>query len=121
MSKLILHLDDEPAIRELIAAALTDQGYRVVSVPTLTEALGAIEKEPPHLVITDLQLDVGDGFEAIAALQTPLLGVPIIVLTGALIDPRVAKKSLALSVSSYLPKTSSLTKIVEEVRRLAGQ
>ena len=41
MSKLVLHLDDEPAIREILEATLMAQGYRVVSVATPSEALEA--------------------------------------------------------------------------------
>lgn len=121
MSKLILHLDDEPAIREVLAVSLADQGYRVISVATPAEAFAAIAQDLPALLITDLQLDEGDGLEVIAQLRTQLPGVPIIILTGVLIDPRVAKKSVASQADAYLPKTSSLARILEEVRRLAGE
>ncbi len=120
MSKLILHLDDEPAIREVLAASLTDLGYRVISVATPTEAFTAIAHDRPHLIITDLQLNEGDGLEAIAGLRTKVPGVPIIILTGVLIDPRVAKKSVAVHADAYLSKTSPLAKILEEIRRLTG-
>jgi CheY-like chemotaxis protein len=120
MSKLILHLDDEPAIREVLAATLVELGYRVVSVDTPAKAFAALAPEQPNLVITDLQLDEGDGLEVIAGLRAQLPGVPIIILTGVLIDPRVAEKSVAKQADAYLPKTSSLLRIMEEVRRLLG-
>jgi CheY-like chemotaxis protein len=121
MSKLILHLDDEPAIREVVAASLTDQGYRVVSVATPREAFSAIAQERPDLLITDLQLDEGDGLEVIAGLRAQLPGIPIVILSGVLIDPRVAEKSVASLADLYLPKTSPLGQIMKEIRRLAGE
>jgi len=121
MSKLILHLDDEPAIRDLLALALVDQGYRVVSVGSHAEALAALARDRPDLIITDLQLDQGDGLEFITGLRTQLPGVPILILTGVLIDPRVAKKSVASLADGYLTKTAPLAQIMKEVRRLAGE
>jgi CheY-like chemotaxis protein len=118
MNKLILHLDDEPAIREILSATLTGYGYRVMSAATPTEALKAAELERPDLFISDLQLEEGDGLETIAQLRSMHPGVRVIILTGVLIDPRVAAKSIARDVDAYLPKTGSLTGIVAEVQRL---
>lgn len=121
MSKLILHVDDEPAIREVIAASLEAEGYRVISAGSSAETLAALAQAQPDLVITDLQLDDGDGLDIISQLRTRIPTVPIILLTGVLVDPRVAQRSLANQVDLYLPKTSPLMKILEEVRRLAGK
>lgn len=120
MSKLILHLDDEPAIREILAAHLVAKGYRVVSAASPLEAMNAVAQTPPDLVISDLQLDEGDGLETIAQLRTLVPGVPVIMLTGVLIDPRVARQSIARDVDVYLQKTDPLVKILGEVQRLIG-
>jgi two-component system KDP operon response regulator KdpE len=120
MSKLILHLDDEPAIREILAAALTAHGYRVLSVTTSAEALHAAKQEPPDLLISDLQLEEDDGLQAIAQVRALLPGLPVIILTGVLVDARIAQESVAREADSYLTKTTPLAKIIEEVRRLAG-
>src|SRR4051794_33860460 len=108
MSKLILHLDDEPAIREILAASLVVQGYRVVSVTTPTEALNAARHERPDLFISDLQLEEGDGLETIDQVRAIHPGIRIIILTGVLIDPRVASKSIARDADTYITKTDSL-------------
>ena len=120
MSKLILHLDDEPAIREVFAAYLTVQGYRVISVASPTEALHAAAENRPDLFISDLQLDEGDGFETIRQMHAILPGVPVLILTGVLIDAQIARQSIARESVSYVSKTTPLDKIVNEVRRLAG-
>jgi two-component system OmpR family response regulator len=120
MSKQILHLDDEPAIRDILAAHLGHLGYHVTSVGSPDEALQAAAKTKPDLVISDLQLEDGDGLETIAELRKRFPGIPVIMLTGVLIDPRVAKQSVAREVDVYLQKTVPLAKIVEEVKRLIG-
>jgi DNA-binding NtrC family response regulator len=120
MSKLILHLDDEPAIREILAAHLADMGHRVVSVETPMQAMNAAKQTPPDLFISDLQLEEEDGVTTIAALREALPNMPILVLTGVLIDSKMAITSVAPGASSYLPKTAPLARIAEEVRRLLG-
>lgn len=120
MSKLVLHLDDEPVIRELIESLLTSQGYRVISAGSPTEALNAAAQNPPDLFISDLQLDEGDGLDTIRQLRAKLPSVPVIILTGVLIDARVAAQSIAHQVDSYIPKTAALAQVLAEVRRLTG-
>jgi len=120
MSKLILHLDDEPSIREILADSLTEQGYQVVSVSTPTEALQAATQRRPDLFISDLQLEEGDGLETIGQIHALHPELRIMILTGVLIDPRVARQSIAREADAYLAKTEPLAKILQEVRRLAG-
>ncbi len=120
MSKLVLHLDDEPVIRELIAALLSSQGYRVVSVASPTEAMDAARQNPPDLFISDLQLDEGDGLDTIRQLRELMPVVPVMILTGVLIDPRIAAQSVAREVNIYVPKTAPLAKVLEAVQRLTG-
>lgn len=121
MSKLVLHLDDEPAIREILAATLAAQGYRVASAATPTEALAAAQQERPDLLISDLQLEEGDGLETISQLKALIPGLRVIILTGVLIDPRVARQSVASNVDCYLAKTGSLSQILDAVQRLIGK
>lgn len=120
MKKHILIVDDEAAIRELLAQFLGSNGYRVTSVASAIEAERGIAGDPPDLIISDLQLEESDGLDLIARLKAQLPDTPIILLTGVLFDPEVVRDVLAHKVTSYLEKTSSLARILEEVRRLAG-
>jgi len=120
MSKLILHLDDEPAIRDILAAHLTQEGYRVISVASPAAALNAVTQNRPDLVISDLHLDEGDGLEIITQLRAQFPDIPIIMLTSVLVDPRIAKQSVAREVDVFLQKSTTLSNILGEVRRLTG-
>ncbi|MBI2518512.1 MAG: response regulator [Opitutae bacterium] len=120
MSKTILHIDDEEAIREIVGELLTAQGYRVISVATPGEALTAAKEHAPDLVISDLQLDEADGLKTIAQLHEIRPDVPVILLTGVLIDPKVARETVGRLVSSYIEKTRPLAEIIAEVARLIG-
>ncbi len=118
MTNHILHIDDEAPIRELLAQFLTSNGYRVTSVDSATEAFKTVKRDAPDLVISDLQLEDSDGLEMIERLNAMLPAVPVILLTGVLFDAQVARDTLGKKVSCYLEKTTSLGKILEEVKRL---
>lgn len=120
MTKTILHIDDEADIRELLADFFTANGYRVISVATRTEALKAVEKDKPDLIITDLQLEEADGLDTVEQLRKVLPDTPVALLTGVLIDPHVVRETVGRKVSVYLEKTLPLTRILAEVRNLIG-
>lgn len=120
MSKTILHLDDEANIRELMATVLTRQGYSVRSVGTSLEAVAAMRESVPDLIISDLQLRDADGLTTIAQLRELGPDTPVIMLTGVLIDRRVAESTLGSLVSAYLEKTRPLTEILATITRLIG-
>lgn len=120
MSKTILHIDDEEAIREIVAELLAAQGYRVRSVSTPGEALVVVREEAPDLIISDLQLDEADGLKTIAQIHEIRPLVPVILLTGVLIDPKVARETVGKLVTSYIEKTKPLAEIIAEVVRLIG-
>ena len=120
MSKSILHIDDEAAIRDIVAEILKAHGYVVRSVATPGEALDAARAEMPDLVISDLQLDEADGLDTIAQLRKLKPALPVILLTGVLIDPKVARETVGRLVSVYIEKTRPLSEIVREVTKLIG-
>lgn len=118
--KRILHLDDEADIRELLAAYLQSLGYEVVSVATPTEALNEVQRATPDLIICDLQLEESDGLQAIDQLRESVPNVPVILLTGVLLAPHVARETLQKRRVVYIEKTKPLHTIAEEVQRLVG-
>jgi CheY-like chemotaxis protein len=116
--KRILHIDDEPEIREILASCLQSQGHEVLSVATPTEAFQAIERVKPDLVICDLQLDESDGLQTIDRLRLTLPEVPVILLTGVLLAPHIARETVQKRRLVYLEKTNPLQRIMDEVSRL---
>jgi DNA-binding NtrC family response regulator len=120
MQKHILVIDDEPEIRSALSQFLGLKGYRVSAVGTGEAALRVLRTDPPHLVISDLQMEDTDGLVLIEQLKECLPSVPVMLLTGVAFDPEVVRENLSKKVSSYMSKTASLQEIVTEVRRLLG-
>ena len=57
MSKDVLIVDDEAAIRDVVGAMLEDEGYRPRGAANSDEALREIERRPPGLVLLDIWLE----------------------------------------------------------------
>ena len=120
MKKHILIVDDEVEIRDLLGLFLTGNGYRVTALETALEAQRCVQSDKPDLIISDLQLEDSDGLEMIDHLKATLPDTPVILLTGVLFDAQVFRDTLSKKVSAYLVKTSPLSRIHEEIKRLIG-
>lgn len=118
MNQHILIIDDEAPIRELLARFLTMNGYRLTTAGLALEALRTIEADAPDLIICDLQLEDADGLELIGQLKQSLPNTPVILLTGVLFDPQVARGLVKEHVACYLGKPTSLQDILHSVREL---
>ena len=116
--KHLLIIDDEATIRDLLAQFLTVAGFRVTAAEGAAAALQVARQDAPDLIISDLQLEDADGLEMISQLKDLLPKAPVILLTGVLFEPEVVRDVLSKKVACYLEKTSSLARILENVREL---
>ena len=76
----ILVVDDDPEVRGMLARLLDAEGYKVAEAATGAEAIGAVGKAPPDLVILDVMLTTEDGFDVLAAIRRTS-DVPVILVT----------------------------------------
>jgi PAS domain S-box-containing protein len=65
----LLIVDDEPDARELLSAALTQMGARVQVVASADEALAAVERERPHVIVSDIGMPGKDGYALVQRLR----------------------------------------------------
>jgi DNA-binding response OmpR family regulator len=117
----ILAIDDEPPILDLIQQYLAAQGYRVTTASNATTARQVVESDPPALIVSDLQLEEGDGLQLIEQLRAQLPNVPVILLTGVLFDTQVVEENLKWKISAYVSKTAPLQSLVAEIKRLLAK
>ena len=78
--RMILVVDDEPAIVRLVKAKLQADGYAVLTAPTGEAALTALDDERPDLVILDVMMPGMDGYETLRRIRGESR-VPVIMLT----------------------------------------
>ena len=94
----VLAIDNEPAILDGMRVLLGRWGCRVTPAGTLPEALDAVRKSPPAVILADYHLDEGDGLAAVAALRAALgAAVPAVLLTADR-SPAVREAADALGI-----------------------
>ena len=77
----VLIVDDDAASRELLEARLGALNCEVAMATDGREALSAISREAPAVVLLDLQMPGMDGMEVLRALRQDRIDVPVIVIT----------------------------------------
>ena len=113
MSAHILVVEDEPAIAESVAYALRRDGFSVGVAGNLAEA--EAQREKADLVVLDLMLPDGSGFDFIGALRAARPAKPVIVLSSRDGEAdRVA--ALETGADDYVTKPFSPREIVARVR-----
>ncbi len=115
-SPLILLAEDEPAIAEAVGFALQSEGYRCRACATGGALLEALAQEPPALILLDVGLPDGSGFDVFRRVRE-LSGVPVVFLTARKeeIDRVVG---LEMGADDYVVKPFSLRELVARVRTI---
>ncbi len=78
----LLFVDDEPALRELMAERLVDRGFEVVACENGEKAVELLDQFAFDIVITDLRMPGTDGVAVIDAARERYPGIVAIVITG---------------------------------------
>ena len=112
----VLVVEDEEAIAEAVRARLASEGYRVRVVHDGPEAIRAVARERPDLVVLDLMLPGMDGLEVCREIQRDDW-VPVLMLT-ARTDEADKVAGLAVGADDYLTKPFSLRELAARVRAI---
>jgi two-component system phosphate regulon response regulator PhoB len=112
----VLVVDDEPDIVALVAYHLAKAGYRVSTASSGTDALEAVRRERPALVVLDLMLPGMSGYEVLEQLRSAdaTRDVAVLMLTARREEPdRI--QGLSLGADDYLTKPFSPQELVLRV------
>jgi DNA-binding response OmpR family regulator len=123
MSRKILIADDEPNIVISLEYLMKREGYAVLVARDGQEALDAIIRDRPDLVLLDVMMPKKSGFEVCQAVRAneELQATKILMLTAKGRDTDRAK-GLALGADAYMTKPFSTRELVQKVAEmLQGQ
>jgi two-component system KDP operon response regulator KdpE len=110
----ILVVDDEPQIRHSLQVNLENKNYDVVTAASGEEALDAMARRSPDVVIVDLVLPSMDGIELTRRIRAHS-PVPIIVLS-AIGDERKKVEALESGADDYVTKPFGMEELAARVR-----
>ena len=78
----ILVIDDDPAVRQILAETLAGEGHQVTVMSSGLDGVEAVKDQPVHVVLTDLQMPGIDGLETIDRISKIDSKIIAIVMTG---------------------------------------
>jgi DNA-binding response OmpR family regulator len=116
---LVTILDDEPAIRTMLADALEEAGFRTLTFARATEFEAALQKATPDVCLVDLGLPDKDGLSLVHRLALEQGAVVIIISGRAQVQDKVT--GLELGADDYIIKPFDPAEVVARVRaRMRG-
>lgn len=117
----VLVVDDDPAIRNLVATILRREKFQIETSTDGEDALEKISAQPFRLVILDLMMPKKNGFEVIDYLKEhrQTIHQPILVMTAAT-DKFVGKVDLDF-VKGVVKKPFDISELTRLVRGLVQQ
>lgn len=115
MSGSVLVVDDDSAIRTVVAAALKREGHRVTTAASIAELRRALAAGVPDVLVTDVVLPDGNGLDVAAGLASEHPELPIIVFS-AQNTLATAVRATEVGAFDYLPKPFDLDVLAQAVR-----
>lgn len=117
MTKCILIVEDEDAIRHMVADVLQDAGFAVATACDGLDALDLIEQHPPDAILLDLMMPSMDGWAFLESCRANPCSaqIPIGLLSAA---PMLTHTADAWGVHIAIGKPFALDTLIEQVERL---
>jgi len=116
----ILVVDDEQAVRDLVAKTLAMADYDVETVADGPTAIERLRTNEYDLLITDLKMPGMDGLSVIREARRQSAELPIIIITGFSTEAS-AIEAINLGVSGYLTKPFRLPRVLAATARALGE
>lgn len=111
----ILVAEDSPTQAAQVRILLEQAAYEVQLAGNGKEALAALARQQPDLVLTDLDMPEMNGLELVEAVHEKFARVPVILMT-AFGSEEVAIQALDAGAASYVPKRNLARDLIESVR-----
>ncbi len=117
-SPLVLVVDDDRGIVDSISRVLKAKGFAVMPAYDGKEAMAAVRRKRPHLMLLDLKMPEMDGYQVIQEIKTDpeMSDIPIVVMTAHRIDH--SRMGIIAMAAEQVPKPFSAEELVERVESL---
>lgn len=122
-TRYLLVVEDIPDILHLLEATLKFKGYRVVTARNGEEALEALEKERPALIITDILMPKMDGFSLVHRLRIDpaTRDLPVVFLSATYVTPEDKDFALAIGVTQFIEKPVDIALFLPTISDILAQ
>jgi len=112
----LLIVDDEAGIVEMLSIVFRKEGYRVATARSCAEGVALLEASRPDLVLTDVKMPDGSGFEILKRSRELAPSVPVVMIT-AYTTTKTAIEALKSGAYDYISKPFD----VEEMKHVVAR
>ena len=118
MSKRILVVEDQEDNRQIIRDLLSATDYEIIEAESGEEALAAVAKQRPDLILMDIQLPGIDGYETTRRIKADpaLRSITIIAVTSYALSGE-EQQARAAGCDEYVPKPYSPRQLLAKIRQ----
>ncbi|MFT4203190.1 MAG: response regulator transcription factor [Chitinophagaceae bacterium] len=117
---IVLFIEDELALADIVREILTDKGFQVNHAKTLAEASRLYHQSKPDIVVADVMLPDGNGFDFLKQIRKADLETPVIFLT-ARSRPEDVVTGFETGGNDYLKKPFSMAELMVRMKALLNK
>ena len=119
-TEYLLIVEDDPDILQLLNAALTFRGYRVITARNGKEGLEAIQRKRPAIVIADIMMPTLDGFGLVHRMRInpQTRDIPVVFITATYVAREDRDFALSIGAARFLQKPLDLDKFLGMIAEL---
>jgi CheY-like chemotaxis protein len=114
---VILNVEDDSPSRFLKSRILERAGFQVVEAVTAADAIRTAANDGLRLVLLDLRLPDGDGFQVCEQIKAARPGLPVVMITSTYATAQGRQDGLASGADAYLIEPVPAERLVQIIRR----
>lgn len=117
----ILNVEDDAAARFLKSRILERAGFQVIEAEGAADAISRAAESQPKLVLLDLRLRDGDGFQVCEAIKASQPDLPVVMITSTYSTAQGRQDGLAAGADAYLIEPVSPDRLVRVISQFLSE
>ena len=114
---LVLQVEDNASTQHLRTETLTRAGYQVVNASTVRDALASVAKRRPDVILCDVKLPDGSGFEVCREIRAREPGLPVILVSAVYRDEHDEQSAVFGGAAEYLVEPVTPADLFAAIKR----
>ncbi|HRE49127.1 MAG TPA: response regulator [Aggregatilineales bacterium] len=113
----ILVVEDDSTFRETVRELLRDLGYKARGARSLTKAVKRLTRHHFDLILSDVEIGDGTGFDVIQIARQAHPDAPVILMSGNA-DPALTGEAVSSGAAQFLPKPFTMKELITVVEAM---